>query len=259
MWRAGHTTRVERLSNVTLSSYCRHSWHDQVILSKDAKQAFKGRQSIDYRLKFISDILGVARNSSITLFMPELVNSSIVEVGDQLREEVRNPVSHSAPGSEPYVRSLVERHLPSVERLLESLRFLSNYTLCRIRGHYYENGQWHYQAEVHRGAEYDINIKEESSTALLSDTSEEPQLIMAERDHLVILSADDETLDLYPFYQLYFGNETCRESHICFFKHRQSNRLFGESIRSGVEVELPGTDEFQLLTGISTTNDSQDN
>lgn len=265
MARYNHYERLNRMISLVESciyfvfhvlvvDYCLHGWQNQVSLSKEAKLALKGVQSIDYRLKFIKDVFDASRSGLVTLFMPELVNTEIVEVGDNFRDRVRNPISHSAPGSEPYVRSLIEKHLPSVNKLLEDLRFLRNYTLCRIRNHYYQNDEWHYQSELYRGAEYDLNIQESN----LTETSSEDELIEAERDHLVILSPDAETLDLHPFYQLYFGDETARESHLCFYKYRQGIRLVGESVRSSVEVSLSGIEDFQELTGVNIDFTSQE-
>ena len=244
--------------HVLVVDYARHGWQSNISLSKDAKNALKGRQSIDYRLKFITEVCDAARNGVVTLFMPELLDCPIVDIGNTLREDVRNPISHSAPGSEPYIRTLIERHVMDVERLLQSLHFLKNYRLCRIRNHSYHNQQWFYQAEMYRGAEYDLNIQEVEGPTTVSDASTSSEPIEAERDHLILLSADDEVLDLYPFYQLYFGDETCRESHLCFFKHRQGSKLIGESIRSSIEVSLHGSDEFQKLTGFPMTGESQD-
>jgi hypothetical protein len=264
MARYNHYERLDRMVSlvescvyfvfhVLVADICKQGWLSQISLSREARQAFRGIQSIDYRLKFINEILEAARNGSITLFMPELVNIPIVKVGDTLRDEVRNPVAHSAPGSEPYVRSLIEKYTPSINELLESLKFLNNYTLCRIRSHYYQNGTWRYQSEIYKGAEYDVNLEENRIT----EGSAEDKLIKADCDHLVVLSPDNETLDLHPFYQLYFGDETARESHLCFYKCRQGNRLVGESIRSSVEVTLLGIEDFQTLTGITIGNNDQ--
>jgi hypothetical protein len=265
MARYNHYERLDRMVSLVESciyfvfhvlaiDYCRHGWQNQLSLANEAKLALRGTQSISHRLKFIKQVIESAQNGAITLFMAELLRTDIVEVGDQLRDEVRNPISHSAPGSEPYVRSLIDKYLPSVNKLLESLRFLSNYTLCRVRNHYYQNGEWHYQAEIYRGAEYDLNIQESS----LVQDSGQSELITAERDHLILLNSDAETLDVHPFYQLYFGDETSRESHLCFYKHRQGNRLVGESIRSSVEVTLLGIEDFQSLTGVNIGNNLQD-
>ncbi|HMS00113.1 MAG TPA: restriction endonuclease subunit S [Anaerolineales bacterium] len=240
--------------HVLLTDYCRHHWKNQINLSNEARQSLKGTQSIDYRLRFIDEVLNYAQSGSINLFMPELSTTEIVEIGNKLRNEVRNPISHSAPGSEPFVRSLIDKYAPSVTKLLESFRFLSDYTLCRVRNHYFQNGEWYYQAEIYRGAEYDLNIQEN----ILAGDSNDSELITAERDHLILLSPDAETLDMHPFYQLYFGNETARESHLCFYKHRQGNRLVGESIRSSVEVTLLGIEDFQTLTGVNIGSSGQD-
>lgn len=223
--------------HVLITEFHEGNWQDNIVLTRDAASAAKGRQSIDYRLKFIGEVLTHAENESgaTKLFIPELLKCRIVQIGDKLRTEVRNPISHSAPGSEPYVRSVVERHLSDVEALLESLRPLSNYSLCRIRRHYFKDGRWHNQAEVYRGAEYDINVQEDIS----SDSSELSPSIEAECDHLVLLNPDGDVLDLHPYYQIYFGDETCRESHLIYLKYRRSSEAVFESVRNGLEVSLP--------------------
>jgi hypothetical protein len=240
--------------HVLVVDYCVHEWAGKINLSKDAIRALKGVQSIDYRLKFIKELIDAARNDVITLFMPELVDTPVVEVGNKLRDEVRNPISHSAPGSEPFVQSLIDKYLPNVNQLLEALRFLGGYTLCRVRNHYFQNRKRRFQVEIYRGAEYDLNLREGSIRSETGDS----ELITAERDHLVVLSPDAEILDLHPFYQLYFGDETAREPHLCFYKYRRGNQLVGESVRSGVEISLLGIDDFQELTGVTIGSNNQD-
>lgn len=78
------------------------------------------------------------------------------------------------------------------------------------------------------------------------ETSPSNLLIAAERDHLVLLSAELEVLDLWPYYQLHYGEETCRESHLCYVKHftASDRTLHGESVRSGIELDLAGFDDY---------------
>ena len=261
MARFNHYERLDRMISlvesciyfvfhVLLADYLKNDWHRSITLSADAKSAIKGRQSIDYRLKFIDEILNAAQANSVSLFVPELINCDIVRVGDLFRLDVRNPTAHSAPGSESYIQSVIHKYESEVENLLNSLKFLRNFTVCRIRSHFYRNQQWYYHAEFYRGAEYDVNIQESS----ISEVEEEVNLIPAEREHLVLLSADGETLDLHPFYQLYFGDETCRESHLCFAKYWQDDRAIGESIRSSLEVPLLDVEAFRRIRNLSASN-----
>jgi len=234
--------------HVLLADFGRQKW--KLELTGPAKEAHKGKGSAYSRLVFIKQVLDAASEGKVTLYMPQLASSSVVKVGDMVRDNVRNPTAHSAPGSEPYIRSLVSKYQADVQDLLRSLSFLSDYKLCRIRYHHYRNGQWFYQAELYQGAEYDTNIQEMPLFASEDDLDyEQPERIEADQDHLVLVSPDRDTLDLYPFYQLYYGDETCRESHLCFMKERESDGLTGESIRSGVEVSMPGKEDYFSASG----------
>jgi hypothetical protein len=143
----------------------------------------------------------------------------------------------------------VEQFAGDVKTLLESMTVLKGYTFCRIRSHYLHQGIWRYQIERFRGAEYDFNMAEASYDQQETPT---PDLLRAEREHLVLLSPDDEILDLHPFYQLYYGDETAREAHLCFMKHARSvdgriTQLIGESVRNSREIELLGRAEYDRL------------
>lgn len=235
--------------NVLLADYCHRDPTARIALSSEARSAKNGSDIMWRKLCFIADHLTAAKSHGYDVFMPELVESKIFDVGDAFRLQVRNVIAHTAPGSEPYVRELLELHEPSVQELLKSLDFLSGYTLCRVRNHFFRGGQWFYQAEVSRGAEFDINLREDSLTTFSSEDRRDVRLIEADRDHLVLLSGDGEALDLYPFYQLHYGANTGRESHFCFFKRFKDSTLTGESIRSGMEVVLGGVPDFVRLTG----------
>ena len=79
----------------------------RVQLSADASRVLKGDSSLQKRLKFIEDVLAAAQQQTPTLFMPELLGCDIVAYGDRVRDDLRNRVAHSAPGSETYARSLL--------------------------------------------------------------------------------------------------------------------------------------------------------
>lgn len=229
--------------HVLLADFCRSQWHDRLKLGHDAKRVLKGDSSLQNRLKFITEVITAAEQQSLPLFMPELAKCDIVSYGDRVRDDLRNQIAHTAPGSEVYVRSRIHEFYPAVQEMLEKLTFLRGYTLCRIRHHYFQSSRWRYQAEVYRGAEYDINIEEEE----LDEALDAGRLIAAEREHLVLLDSDREHLDLWPFYQLVFNEKTFGEPHLCFYKRRQEQRLYGESIRSSIEIELSGADDFERL------------
>jgi hypothetical protein len=217
-------------------------WRNKIALPKPAREALKPRATFDHRIQFIRTLRALAREHRLDLFVPELVECNIDEYADEFRLQLRNPVAHSAPGSEAYVAELVQRHQHRLHELLGQLDFLADYTMCRVRGHYFQQARWHYQCELYRGEEYDVNLQE----IPLMDAEVNGRLIAADRNHLVLLSPEYEVLDLWPYYQLHFSDVTCRESHLCFVKHFTSSdkTLHGESIRSGVELELSGFEDY---------------
>lgn len=227
--------------HVLVADYSRADWRRQHPLPKPATEALRPRATFDNRIQFIRSMTDLVRANRLDLFVPKLIDCRIDEFADTFRVTLRNPVAHSAPGSEAYVAKLVQTHMAKLEQMLGELDFLANYSMCRVRGHYYQRGRWHYQCELYRGEEYDVNLQE---LPLPQGSAE--RLITAERDHLVLLSAEYEALDLWPYYQLHYSDATCRESHLCYVKHFTANdkTLHGESVRSGIELELAGFDDY---------------
>lgn len=227
--------------HVLVAEYSRADWRVRIELSRDARAALKPRADFADRIQFIRAVTALAREHRLELFVPRLLDTRLADHADEFRTSLRNPVAHSAPGSEAYVAGLVRQHVERLERMLGELDPLANYSLCRIRSHYFQRGRWHYQCEVYRGEEYDVNLEE-----IVLPASHANHLIAAERDHLVLLSPEYEALDLWPYYQLHFSEATCRESHLCFVKHftAADRILHGESIRSGIELELDGFDDY---------------
>jgi hypothetical protein len=229
--------------HVLLANYSRAYWRDGIELPKEAMEALRSRATFDDRIRFIRAVTEAVQQHKLEVFMPELVEAEVDVYADRFRTGLRNPVAHSAPGSEAYVCDLIQRHRGDLEAMLERLRFLRQYSMCRIRSYYFHQGCWHYQVELYRGEEYDVNIQE----LQLRDMAEEGgRLIPAERDHLMLLSPEYEALDLWPYYQLHFSDLTCRESHLCFVKHftAADEVLHGESVRSGIELRIPGFADY---------------
>lgn len=228
--------------HVLIADYSRAEWRDEIELPRSARGVFRTRATFDNRIRFIRELTALAREHRLDLFVPSLVDCGIEEDVDEFRRTLRNPVAHSAPGSEAYVARLVKQHQKALDEMLGKLDFLTSYTMCRVRSHYYQKGRWHYQCELYRGEEYDTNLQE----VPLTDAEQNGHLIAADRDHLVLLSPEYEALDLWPYYQLHFSDATCRESHLCFVKHltAEDRTLHGESVRSGIELALAGFDDY---------------
>lgn len=227
--------------HVLVADYSKADWRPRFPLPKPAAEAVKPRASFEHRIQFIRTLTEIVRTNRLDLFVPRLADCKVDQFADFFRVSLRNPVAHSAPGSEAYVARLVQSHVQKLEEMLGELEILANYTMCRVRSHYYQRGRWHYQCEVYKGEEYDVNLQE-----TLLETGSSNHLIAAERDHLVLLSAEYEALDLWPYYQLHYSDATCRESHLCYVKHFTANdrKLHGESVRSGIELELAGFDDY---------------
>lgn len=183
--------------HILLADYSRGAWRDRVVLPKEATQALKPRATFDDRIRFVRAVTEMAQLNGIEWFMPELIEADLGSHSDRFRTELRNPVAHSAPGSEAYVFDLLQKYQVYLEEMLKRLRFLSQYSMCRIRSCHFHQGEWHYRIEVYRGEEYDVNIQDFQP----EDVADEGRLIAAEREHLVLISPEYEVLDLWPYYQ----------------------------------------------------------
>ncbi len=228
--------------HVLVADYAKAEWRRRIPLPKAATEALRPRATFDNRIQFIRTVTELARTNRLNLFVPKLVDCKIEDFADYFRLNLRNPVAHSAPGSEAYVAKLIQDHHAKLEQMLGELELFANYSMCRVRSHYFQRGRWHYQCELYRGEEYDVNLQE----IPLPPGPHASHLITAERDHLVLLSAEYEALDLWPYYQLHYSDATCRESHLCYVKHFTASDkvLHGESVRSGIELPLGGFDDY---------------
>lgn len=228
--------------HVLLADYSRATWRDTVALPKEALDALKPRASFDDRIQFIRAITDAAKEHNLELFIPTMADAKVDIYADRFRTGLRNPVAHSAPGSEAYIRDLIQRHRADLDFMLESLRFLRGYSMCRVRSYYFDKGRGYYQVELYRGEEFDVNVQHLE----LKDVVDDTRLVAVEREHLVLLSPEYNALDLWPYYQLHFSDLTCRESHLCFVKHftATDEALHGESVRSGIELQLDGFADY---------------
>lgn len=210
------------------------------IRDKGSRRAFQS-DSMASRMLFVKSVQGiVTERDQNTLFIPELVHSFDVSVTDQLRQELRNRVAHTATSTENQQKKVLEKFRPIVDSLLEKLDYLRNYPLVRIPLFYFEKGQLIRRMEVYTGVTPKL---EEQPFSLDYET------VPADRNNLVLINEDNNVLDLHPFYQLVSSERTHFETHLCFLKQRKAleRSLLGESVQGAFEVELEGFDDFEEL------------
>jgi hypothetical protein len=227
--------------NTTLADCFRRLDGKQYFIEDSgARRAYNG-YSMSGRMDFVEEILKTARtNNGRDLFLPELVQSSIVSLAKTLQDELRNRMSHTATATESQQRNVVREFQPRVEQMLSELDFLRGYQLVRVTSFYFSRSQLIRRMEVYHGTYTQIAEQPVLENALPTQ---------ADRDHVVMLDSDGQVLDLYPLYQILATSETRFETHMCFFKQRKQKdrRLEGESVQGSFAVELEGFDDFETL------------
>ncbi|HUV89036.1 MAG TPA: restriction endonuclease subunit S [Anaerolineae bacterium] len=239
---------------VLLSDYLRNP-----ALQRAFKPSDKGMRrayesfSMDKRLKFIDGLLKAVKKQGVKdrdmhLFVPELLNVDICSSLDRLRR-LRNVDAHSAAGTPAAQKALLKENQPLIEDLLNKVRFLRGYPLCRVQGSYAERGRIILIIEYFQGALYETDIREQEAPRA---ENEQPKQITADRDHVVLLNSQFDWLDLHPFYQVITSEEYRHEAHLCFHKQIASDeagqrQIFGESIQFRREFSLSGIEELQRL------------
>ena len=139
--------------------------------------------------------------------------------------------------------------MPLIENLLDEIRFLQGYPLCRVQGSYAHRGEVILTIEYFQGALYETDIREQKAP-LTED--QQPKQITADREHVVLLNSQFDWLDLHPFYQVITSREYRYEAHLCFHKQIDTNedgqyQILGESIQFRREFPLPGIQDLQRL------------
>lgn len=222
--------------NVTLADAIHRLPRRFHVADKGARRAY-GNFSMAPRITFVAHILKVAGQQADDLFMPELAATSFSAHAGQLRD-FRNHISHTSTASEAQQRQLYAQFAPTVEQMLNELAFLSEYRLVRVTSYFVRNRTFVRRMEVYSGVAMRIEESQLEST-------EQPTL--AEHDHLGLLDAENEFLDLFPMYQLLTSSMTHNETHVCYLKHRDGQVLAGESANTSTEVELAGFEQLAQL------------
>jgi hypothetical protein len=202
------------------------------VVDNGARKAWKGA-SMAARMDFVGILLDIASaNSAKDLFMPGLVGTSVVAVAKRLQSDFRNRLSHSSTASESRLRALLDEFEPEVEDMMDGLTCLTEIQLVRIPSFFFRDGIMVRRIEIYRGV---VPQVAEQGLSLAF-----PKAV--EHDHLVLLDADERTLDLYPLYQLIENKATQHERHICFMKQVRSEKecIMGESSHSPIELVLDG-------------------
>lgn len=211
------------------------------IVDKGARRAYNG-YSMSARMDLVARVLEIAgSNQGRDLFIPELVGSSVAVLAKQLQDDLRNRLSHTATATESQQRSVIREFQPIVEEMLLELEYLASYRLVRIPSFYFKHGNLVRRMELYHGVVPELLEEQIPSVNI--------KLTRADRDHLVLLDAEDQVLDLYPLYQLLASEETRHENHLCFFKQRKASQqlLEGESVQGAFPVSLGGFEDFQAL------------
>jgi len=213
------------------------------IANAGARRAYNG-YSVDTRMDFVEEVIKIARaNRGEDLFTPELVDSSVPALAKKLQEDLRNRLSHTATAAERQQHRILADFEPIVESMLSELDFLNRYRLVRVTSYFYEKDRLVRRMEAYHGV-----VPELDEQIFPNET----KLTRADRNHLVLLDAEGQVLDLYPLYQIVdsvSSEEPRDESHLCFFKQRKEKKqlLEGESVQGAFSLSLPGFQDFEAL------------
>jgi type I restriction enzyme M protein len=211
--------------NLVLADVLRRPEPKQFYIEKSKARKAYNSCSMRHRIDFVDEVIKIAStNNGKDLFIPELVNSSVVSLARQM-QDWRNQLSHTATLKESQQRKVFDDYHPVVEELLAELKFLADYPLVRIPSFYNKKGELICRMEIYRGTA--PNLIERS-------ISIDSQLIQAEYNHLLLWDREYKILDLYPLYQLIDNEQTQYETHLCFFKQCRTEKkvLEGESIHN---------------------------
>jgi hypothetical protein len=206
---------------------------------KPVKRSFE-RFPMEPRLSFIKDLLSVVRKNQLQIKMMELAGIELYEPLNSIRE-VRNNEYHSASGTPAAQKAIFEEGWRHLEPLLRDLSFLESYSLCRVDSLFSKKGQLHARIEHFRGAMYETDIQEQKIPIEDGD----PKLILADQDHVILLTPEYSWLDLNPFYQVVSSEQYRYESHLCFVKQKKNGQLVGESMQFRDETTMPGYDNLR--------------
>lgn len=243
---------------VLLSDYLKNPALQRVYHPNDkgVRGAYKS-YSMDKRLKFVDGLLKTikrqaGKDSNLRPFIPELLGVDLCAPLDKLRC-LRNEDSHSAAGTTAAQRAILEENIPLAEHLLNEVRFLREYPLCRVQGSYAQQGKVILTIEYFQGALYETDIREQEAPIA---EDEQPKQITADREHVVLLNSQFDWLDLHPFYQVITSKEYRYEAHLCFHKQvitdeAGQRQIHGESIQFRREFPLPGIQDLDRLVTLA--------
>lgn len=207
---------------------------------KPARRAFD-EFSMKFRLDFVEAVLSTAQeDNGASLFVPELLKTSVVTTAKSLQSEFRNVLSHTATPSLRQQENILKVFRPRVETMLRELEFLGAYRLVRVPAFYFVGDKRIARIEVYRSPAPYIH--------------EEPLTTNIDHTHMALLDAEGALLDLHPLYQvvdvgygiLQTGQEIY-DTHLGFLKYIKAGVLRGESVQGGFEIELADHAIFKSL------------
>lgn len=151
--------------------------------------------------------------------------------------EFRNQFSHTSTYSEAQAGKIFIKYKEVLLTCMKELQFLETLTLLKINNFKKNNNKLIGLTEIYRGS---IRILKED---YFEDT------IGSDSNHILILdSANDGWLDLYPFYQFVINEETKDQQLMFLMKYfdKKEEVIKGECIPWPMELNLDGKEIFNL-------------
>lgn len=237
---------------LTLAEYIDNPLLQQIRWTGDYKEARKAYKdfALEKRINFIQKVLSFTlKHNRIQLKVSELSEISVTDTLHEIRN-YRNSEYHSVSGSAEAQRVTALKLKADLDRVLEDLSFLENYSMCRVNSLFVRDGSIYGRFEYLTGAVIEAAVEEDP---LVESSDEQPSIIMADQKHVILLTPNQEWLNLHPFYQVVSSEEFQYESHLCFAKQAKNNRIQAESIQFRIELDLDGyeyLDSLAIATGL---------
>ncbi len=202
--------------NILVADQLRRLKLDNAKLKKEMDNSYSN-YSLSRRLGVISVILKLARmQSAIDLFMPELTTIDL-QVCRDIQKDVRNVWSHTNAFPENKCRQVIKKYQPRLEKLLHSLKFLTDYNLIQVIRITIRNGrlQHHVFSMMGNNSLFQHEIEE----------LDKDNIILADSLHIILIAKARgyDFLDLHPFYLVHAWENTGEFDHLCFFKQTDGN------------------------------------
>ena len=195
--------------------------------------------SIDRRLKYILRFIKLKQNgASFGLFVPEIVEAELGICSD-IHNNVRNKSSH-IDISEAWCKKTVEAYHPKLIKLLGSLRPLRDYRLAQVIRVIVRDGR----------PQHHITTMMGDNSLFTTQVDDLDNLLPADTQHVTLLDANYNVLDLHPFYLNHAWESTGMQDHICLIK-----QIVGQHPKQRMRIESTlGAGQTEIEMDLQLTN-----